>query len=230
MSGSDQPVGPDVDTTPARPPGPVVLAGRLGRVEKLDAGRHGAALWEAIGRHPRLWTYLFDGPFAEPDDFVGWLAERAELQDPYRFAVLDGGGNALGTVSLMSTRPEMRVIEVGNIVLGPALQRAALATEAHYLLARYVFEQLGYRRYEWKCDALNAPSRRAAARLGFVFEGVFHNHMIIKGRSRDTAWLAMLDSDWPARRAAFERWLDRANFDGDGRQKARLGACGDPRR
>jgi RimJ/RimL family protein N-acetyltransferase len=123
----------------------------------------------------------------------------------------------------------MRVIEVGSILLGPSLQRSPLATEAQFLLARYSFETLGYRRYEWKCDALNAASRRAALRLGFAFEGIFRNHMIVKGRSRDTAWFAMTDADWPARKAAFERWLDAANFDTEGQQKVRLSELNAPR-
>jgi RimJ/RimL family protein N-acetyltransferase len=123
----------------------------------------------------------------------------------------------------MSIRPEMRVVEVGNILLGPSLQRTALATEAQYLLARYAFEVLRYRRYEWKCDALNAASRRAALRFGFSFEGIFRDHMIIKGRSRDTAWFAMLEGEWPARKAAFERWLAPVNFAADGTQKKKLG-------
>jgi RimJ/RimL family protein N-acetyltransferase len=124
----------------------------------------------------------------------------------------------------MSIRPEMRVVEVGNILLSPRLQRTRLATEAQYLLACYAFETLGYRRYEWKCDALNAASRRAALRLGFRYEGIFRDHMIIKGRSRDTAWFAMLAADWPARRAVFERWLAPENFDAGGTQRERLGA------
>ncbi len=124
----------------------------------------------------------------------------------------------------MEIRPAMRVIEVGNIVYSPALQRTPLATEAQYLLARYAFETLGYRRYEWKCDALNAASRRAAQRYGFTFEGIFRQHMIVKGRSRDTAWFAMLDSEWPARKASFERWLAPDNFAPDGRQKSSLSA------
>jgi RimJ/RimL family protein N-acetyltransferase len=127
----------------------------------------------------------------------------------------------------MEIRPEMRVIEVGNIVYGPSLQRTPLATEAQYLLARYVFETLGYRRYEWKCNALNAPSRRAALRLGFSFEGIFRAHMIVKGRNRDTAWYSMLDSEWPARRRAFERWLAPENFDAQGRQRKSLAAMND---
>ena len=123
----------------------------------------------------------------------------------------------------MSIRPDMRVVEVGDILLSPPLQRTVLATEAHSLLARYVFETLRYRRYEWKCDALNAASRRAALRLGFMFEGIFRDHMIIKGRSRDTAWFAMLEAEWPARKAAFERWLARDNFDADGAQSKKFG-------
>ncbi len=138
--------------------------------------------------------------------------------------VVDNKGRALGLETLMSIRPDMRVIEVGNILLSPALQRSPLATEAQFLLARYCFEMLGYRRYEWKCNALNAPSCRAAQRFGFAFEGIFRNHMIVKGRSRDTAWFGMTDADWPARKAAFERWLDPANFDAEGRQKVRLSA------
>ena len=124
----------------------------------------------------------------------------------------------------MEIRPAMRVIEVGNIVYGPALQRTPLATEAQYLLARHVFEELGYRRYEWKCNALNAPSRRAALRLGFTFEGIFCQHMIVKGRNRDTAWFAMLDQEWPARKQAFEAWLSPENFTSDGRQRTSLAA------
>src|SRR6185437_14911833 len=131
-------------------------------------------------------------------------------------------GRALGFLSLMEIRPPMRVVEVGNIVYAPALQRTPLTTEAQYLLARYAFETLGYRRYEWKCDSLNAPSRRAAERFGFTYEGIFRQHRIVKGRNRDTAWFAMLDSEWPARKAAFERWLEPDNFDDAGRQKARL--------
>lgn len=234
----EPPLGPPVEARPAEHPGlgpgpgpglgpgPVTLSGRLGRVEKLDPVRHGAALWSAMRGHERLWTYMFHGPFAEEASFARWLAERAALEDPYYFAVLDVSGQALGLMALMSIRPDMRVIEIGHVTLSPALQRSALATEAHYLLARYAFEALRYRRYEWKCDSLNAASRRAAARLGFAFEGVFRSHMIIKGRSRDTAWFAMLDTDWPARRAAFARWLDPENFDATGRQKTRLGDDG----
>ena len=216
------PLGAPVDPTPAALPGPVVLAGRFGRVEKLDASRHGDELWEAVRGHDRVWTYMSYGPFADAAAFSAWLAERAELKDPYYYAVLDANGRALGVATLMEIRPAMRVIEVGHIVYGAPLQRTPLATEAQYLLARYVFETLGYRRYEWKCYALNAASRRAAARYGFTFEGIFRQHMIVKGRNRDTAWLSILDSEWPARKRAFEAWLTPDNFDAEGQQKISL--------
>jgi RimJ/RimL family protein N-acetyltransferase len=219
-----QPVGFPVDATPAQPPQPVRLAGRHGAVERLDPQRHGDSLWEAVQGHPHLWTYMAFGPFADAASFSDWLASRQLSSDPFFYAIVQPSGRAVGLAALMSIRPEMRVIEVGNILLSPRLQRTPLATEAQYLLARYAFDTLGYRRCEWKCDALNAPSRRAALRFGFRYEGLFRDHMIIKGRSRDTAWFAMLATEWPARKAAFERWLAAENFNTDGTQRARLGA------
>jgi RimJ/RimL family protein N-acetyltransferase len=218
-----QPVGLRVDPRAARRPEAVTLTGRYGNVERLDPSRHGASLWDAVRGHDKIWTYMAYGPFEEEGVFSGWLASRVALTDPYYYAIVEPSGRAVGLATLMSIRPDMRVVEVGNILLGPSLQRTALATEAQYLLARYAFEVLGYRRYEWKCDALNAASRRAALRFGFSFEGIFRDHMIIKGRNRDTAWFAMLAAEWPARRAAFERWLAPENFAADGTQKARLG-------
>jgi RimJ/RimL family protein N-acetyltransferase len=162
------------------------------------------------------------GPLADFATFSHWLAGRVMLDDPYSYAIVDRSGQALGIATLMEIRPSMGVIEVGHILYSPALQRTPLGTEAQYLLARYAFETLGYRRYEWKCNALNAPSRRAALRYGFVFEGVLRQHMIAKGRNRDTAFFSMLDSEWPARTAAFERWLAPENFDADGKQIASL--------
>ena len=212
-----QPVGPPVDATPARRPEPVTIQGRYGRVQRLDM-EHAAPLWEAVAGQVPMWTYMGYGPFADADGFSEWVAGRIKLDDPYSYAVVDRAGRAIGIATLMEVRPAMRVIEVGNIVYSPALQRTPLGTEAQYLLARYAFETLGYRRYEWKCNALNAPSRRAAARYGFVFEGVFRQHMIVKGRNRDTAWYSMLDHEWPARRSAYERWLAPTNFDAAGRQ------------
>src|SRR5499433_3039522 len=216
-----QPVGAPVDATPAQHPAPVTLAGRYGRIERL-AQRHDAALWNAVKGHDHIWTYMSYGPLADFAAFSEWLAGRVKLDDPYSYAIIDRSGQAVGIATLMEIRPAMRVIEVGNIVYSPALQRRPLGTEAQYLLAGYVFETLGYRRYEWKCNALNAPSRRAALRYGFVFEGILRGHMIAKGRNRDTAYYSMLDDEWPARKAAFARWLAPENFDGAGKQKMSL--------
>lgn len=213
-----QPVGVPVDSTPAQRPRPVTLEGRFGRVEKLLA-RHGASLWDAVHGHDGLWTYMPGyGPFDDGGSFAAWIAERTALDDPYSYAVVNAAGNAVGIIALMEIRENSRVIEVGNVLYSPALQRRPLATEAQYLLARYVFETLGYRRYEWKCDALNAPSQRAARRYGFTFEGIFRQHRIVKGRNRDTAWFSMLDTEWPTRKTVFERWLAPDNFSADGRQ------------
>lgn len=218
---AEQPVGLVVDAAPAQKPGAVFLEGRFGRVEKLDLAQHAGSLWQAFGTDERLWTYMFYGPFSDAGAFSNFLGKIAALEEQVYYAVVDRDGHAIGWAALVEIRPQARVIEVGSIIYGPALQRTALATEAQYLLARYAFETLGYRRYEWKCDALNAPSRRAALRLGFTFEGIFRQHMIIKGRNRDTAWFAMLDSEWPRAKAAFERWLQLENFDG-GRQRRSL--------
>lgn len=222
---TSNPLGPPVDSAPAPLPGPVRLEGRYAVLEKLDAARHGEALWLALKDDDRVWTYMGFGPFADRDAFLAWLGSAASAADPYAYAVVEEAtGDAGGIVTLMSIRPAMRVIEMGSIVYSPRLQRTAAATEAQYLAARYAFEELGYRRYEWKCNALNAPSRRAALRLGFTFEGIFRQHMIVKGRNRDTAWFSILDGEWPARREAFERWLDPANFDAEGRQRIGLGS------
>lgn len=220
-----QPVGAAVDPSPAERPGPIAFAGRFGSVARLDARRDGADLWRALRDHDEVWTYISTaGPFGDEGAFSAWLGERERLNDPYFYVIRDTAGRTVGLLSLMAIRPDMRVVEIGNIVYSPAMQRTPLATETQYLLARYVFELLGYRRYEWKCDALNAPSRRAALRYGFSFEGIFRQHMIAKGRNRDTAYFSMLDREWPSRKRAFERWLAPDNFDGNGRQKSRLSA------
>src|SRR5262245_60603717 len=222
MNAESQPIGPPVDSTPAKRPEPVKLAGRYGRIERL-AQHHDATLWKAVEDHDPIWTYMSYGPFADQAAFSTWIASRIALEDPYSYAIVDPAGRAVGIATLMEIRPAMRVIEIGHIVYGPALQRTPLATEAQFLLARYVFEVLGFRRYEWKCNALNAASRRAALRFGFTFEGIFRAHMIVKGRSRDTAWHSMLEDEWPTRSCAFARWLAPENFDADGRQRIGLG-------
>lgn len=219
---SEPPIGPPVDTAPAAKPAPVVLEGRFGRVERLHA-RHAAGLWEAVAGHEAIWTYMSQyGPFPDAGAFANWIDRRVALDDPYSYAVVDQAGRAVGIATLMQIRPAMRAIEVGHIVYAPALQRTPLGTEAQYLLARYAFDTLGYRRYEWSCNALNAGSRRAALRYGFIFEGILRQHMIAKGRNRDTAFYSMLDGEWPRCRAAFEMWLQPENLDDSGRQRRRL--------
>ncbi len=219
-----QPVGLPVDTTPAQRPGPVTLKGRHGHLEKLKP-EHARDLWQVFAGHDQVWTYIStDGPFANFGAFEAFIAPRAAAADPYAYAIVDISGRAVGYFTLLRIEPQMRVIEVGHVLYSPALQHTPLGTEAQYLLARYVFETLRYRRYEWKCNALNAASWRAALRYGFVYEGTFRQHIIAKGRNRDNAWFSMLDGEWPARKANFERWLEPDNFDGDGRQKLSLAA------
>jgi len=219
-----QPIGLPVDTTPAQWPSEVVLRGRYGHLEKLRAD-HAEALWPVFKDCNELWTYISaDGPCANFGDFAELIARRAAASDPYAYAIVDNAGRALGYFTLMEIRPQMRVVEVGHVLYSPALQKTPLGTEAQYLLARYAFETLGYRRYEWKCHTLNAASRRAALRYGFVFEGVLRAQLIAKGRNRDNAWFSMLEDEWPARKAAFERWLDPDNFDADGKQRVSLAA------
>ncbi len=224
-SNSGLPIGSPVEPAKAQPPQRSNLTGRFVEIAPLDPVTHAESLYEGSHGPGRddLWLYLFDGPFPARAAFDLYLKRKAEQEDPLFFAILDrASGRALGHAAYMRIEPTHRVIEVGSILYTPGLQRTIGATEAMYLMAKHVFEDLGYRRYEWKCNALNEPSRRAALRLGFTFEGIFRQHMIIKGRNRDTAWYAMLDKEWPSRKAAFERWLDPSNFDGQGRQKTSL--------
>ena len=178
------------------------------------------ALFEA-GRDERIWTYLYDGPYPDVASMRAQLEWAAASEDPLFFALVVDG-EPRGVASYMRFEPEHGAIEIGHIWLGAGLARTTAATEAIYLMARHAFDDLGYRRVEWKCNAENAASRRAAERFGFTFEGVFRKHMIVKGRNRDTAWYAIVDDDWPPIREAFERWLDPGNFDEDGRQRATL--------
>ena len=221
-----QPVGEPVPHWAARPrPGPGRAEGRYCALEKLDAGRHAAALFAAHQEAPdgRDWTYLFTERPETPAEFHALLEAQAGSTDPYHYAIVDPAtGHPLGTTALMRIDPAMGVIEVGHVVYPPRLRRTRAGTEAQYLLMRRAFEELGYRRYEWKCDALNAPSRAAALRYGFTFEGIFRQAMVYKGRSRDTAWFSLIDREWPAVRAAFEAWLEPGNFDATGRQRRTL--------
>lgn len=218
-------VGPIVADHPAPRPVHVILEGRYGRLRPIVPSRDTERLYalsHADGREA-LWAYLFTGPYADPHDFEAHVTTIAtSTTDPVYWAIADQHDDAVGWLSLMRIDTRHRVIEVGSILYTPAMQRTPLATEAQYLLARHVFEDLGYRRYEWKCNDLNAPSKRAAVRFGFSYEGLFRQHMIVKGRNRDTAWFAMLDREWPERKAEYERWLAPTNFDGDGRQRTRL--------
>jgi len=219
------PIGAEVDPSPAKRPQRTRLEGRIVSIVPLDPIAHGDALYQ--GTHgedkEQQWRYLWDGPFSDRASFDSYLKQKATSEDPLFFAIIDkASGQAAGHAAYMRIEPVHRFIEVGSIIFTSDFQRTTGSTEAMYLMARHVFEDLGYRRYEWKCNALNAPSRRAALRLGFTFEGVFRQHMIIKGRNRDTAWFSMLDSEWPGRKQAFERWLDPSNFDAQGQQKISL--------
>ena len=221
-----QPVGFPLPSWTARPRPPrTAMEGAFCTVEPLDPARHAAELHAAylLDTEGRNWTYLPYGPFPRFADFRGWLERESATDDPLRHCIIERrGGRAIGVASLMRIDPAAGVIEVGGINYAPPLQRTPAATEAMYLMMRRVFDELGYRRYEWKCDSLNAPSRAAALRLGFRYEGLFRQATVYKGRNRDTCWFSILDREWPALRTAFERWLDPANFDAAGRQQRSL--------
>jgi RimJ/RimL family protein N-acetyltransferase len=224
-----QPIGASVaDWSGALPPPRNALHGRYCRLEPLETS-HARALWDAYGldAEHRNWTYLVHGPFASFDEFLEWV-ERARLTaDPLFYAVLvsagegDSDARAAGVAAYLRIAPDNGSIEVGHINFSPLLQRTRAATESMYLMMKHAFE-LGYRRYEWKCDELNGPSRAAAERLGLQYEGTFRQATVYKGRNRDTAWYATIDRDWPALRARFERWLAPENFDESGRQRSKL--------
>jgi RimJ/RimL family protein N-acetyltransferase len=206
---------------PCARPARVVLEGRYARLEPLALAHLDGLL--AASADARSFDYLFDVPPKDREDLHAWITARMKSEDPLFQAVVDrASGVAGGRQTFMRITPEHGVIEIGNILWGPAIARTRVATEALYLAARHVFEDLGYRRFEWKCNNLNEPSKKAALRFGFAFEGVFRQHMWSKGANRDTAWFAMIDGDWPRIRPAYERWLQPANFDAAGRQRARL--------
>jgi RimJ/RimL family protein N-acetyltransferase len=223
-----QPIGEDVPgwtkrARPSREP----MQGRLCRLEALDAAKHAAALHAAYAADVdgRNWTYLPYGPFEKADAYAGFVEWAQAQEDPVFYAIVDGATQQpVGVASYLRIDPAMGSIEVGHLSYAPALQRTPASTEAMFLMMRRAFDELGYRRYEWKCDALNAPSLAAAKRLGFRFEGIFRQAVVTKGRNRDTAWFSIIDREWPALRGAFERWLDPSNFGASGAQRRSLGA------
>ena len=208
---------------PARLPDRTPIEGETVRLEPLDVSRHASQIYAAVAGADELWEYLPYGPFDTEPAFTAWAAECAASTDPLFYAIVDRvSREALGVGSYLRMAPQHGVIEIGHLLFSPALQRTRQATEAIYLWSRHAFDGLGNRRFEWKCNAQNAPSRRAAERFGFTFEGVFRQHMVVKDRNRDTAWYSIIDREWPARRAAFEAWLSRDNFNSDGRQRRSL--------
>ncbi|MFF4243478.1 GNAT family N-acetyltransferase [Streptomyces sp. NPDC001822] len=221
-----QPIGePMPGWTPRPLPPGGRLSGRYCRLEALDPARHAQDVFAALcsAQDDRDWTYMAVGPFPSAAEFEAWVREAASGTDPRHYAVIDRrSGRAVGTLSLMRQDPANGVIEVGNVMFSPLLKRTTVATEAQFLLMAHAFDDLGYRRYEWKCDSRNAPSRRAAERLGFGYEGTFRQAVVYKGRSRDTAWFSIISSEWPALRQAFDSWLEPANFDDAGRQRRSL--------
>jgi RimJ/RimL family protein N-acetyltransferase len=221
-----QPIGPAVANWSARPrPQRADMVGRYCRLEPVNVQRHAQELFAAYHQAPddRDWTYLVHYRPETAQDFSTYLAKLEKSEDPLNFTIIDASTNkAVGTAALMRIEPLHGVLEVGGITFSPLLKKTRAATESMYLMMRRAFDELGYRRYEWKCDSLNAPSRAAAQRYGFTFEGVFRQVLVYKGRSRDTAWFSIIDVEWPRIRAAFEAWLDPANFNADGRQKRSL--------
>jgi len=220
-----QPIGEAVaGWTPPPRPERREMSGRYCGLEPLDPERHAEPLWDAfaVDREHRNWTYLMHGPYAMLSAFAAWVNEAAATDDPLFFAVVDPqSGRALGVAAYLRIAPAAGSIEVGHINFSPLLQRTPAATEAMYLMMSEAFES-GYRRYEWKCDALNAPSRRAAERLGLSFEGIFRQALVYKGRNRDSAWYAAIDKEWPTLKTAFEQWLAPDNFDAAGVQRNSL--------
>ena len=220
-----RPLGPElVDWRPPPAPDGAPLVGRYARLDRLDADRHAGDLHRAMSGDVSLWDYMPYGPFSSASQYHRWAREAAAGDDPLFYAITDlDTGQVGGVASFLRIKPQAGSIEAGHINLAPALQRTRAATEAIYLMMDWAFGA-GYRRFEWKCDALNMPSRRAAQRLGLSYEGTFRQATVVKGRNRDTAWFAAIDTEWPALKEAFGFWLDPANFDADGRQRERLGA------
>ncbi|MFK7941262.1 MAG: GNAT family N-acetyltransferase [Roseovarius sp.] len=223
MSEHQRPVGPSVGDWTA-PPLPVGqrLQGRYARLDKLHPDTHAAVLYKAFDGHDWVWDYMWSGPFASSAQFHRYLRAETAQDDMVFHAIYDQQAQAFGGVAAyLRMKPASGAIEVGSIAMAPCLQRTRAATEAMYLMMKWAFEA-GYRRYEWKCDALNHPSRRAAQRLGFSYEGIFRQATVVKGRNRDTAWFSVIDTEWPALSEAFQFWLSPSNFEADGTQRERL--------
>ncbi|MDQ6619978.1 MAG: GNAT family N-acetyltransferase [Pseudomonadota bacterium] len=227
MNEFGQPIGlPVVDWRPARLPTREPMLGRFCRIEPLDVDAHADALHaaNALDTQGRMWTYLSYAPFTTLESYRAWMTESVRTSDPMFYAIVDArSGKAVGVASYLRIDPRNGTIEVGHLAYSPLLARTAAATEAMYLMMQRAFD-FGYRRYEWKCDSLNAPSRTAATRLGFRFEGIFRQAIVVKGRNRDTAWYSVIDKEWPQLREAFQRWLDPVNFDARGVQRVSLSA------
>jgi RimJ/RimL family protein N-acetyltransferase len=225
-----QPIGSALEGWQPRPLPPAISRdGRYCRLEPLDPHRHAAALYASFAAVPdgRDWTYLGEERPSSPDAFAAFVGQRASSRDPLHFAVVVDGA-AAGSLALMRIDGANGTIEIGHVAFGPKLQRTPAGTEAVALMMAAAFDDGGYRRLEWKCDSLNAPSRRAALRYGFTFEGIFRQAVVTKGRSRDTAWYSIVDGEWPAVKAALDRWLDPANFDPAGRQVQTLASLRAP--
>src|SRR5450830_746739 len=222
-----QPVGPSLPDWQPRPlPPSVAMFGRYCRLEPIQAALHAEQLFDANGddAEGRNFTYLFASPPADFAEYHAWVEQMSASQDPLMHAIIElDSGRAVGVASYLRIDPRFGAIEVGNINFSPRLQRTRAATEAMFLMMRRAFDELGYRRYEWKCDSLNAPSRAAALRYGFTFEGIFRNAVVYKNRSRDTAWFSITDGEWPQVKSAFEHWLDPENFDAQGSLRDSLG-------
>ena len=211
--------------TPREKPACVVLDGRYVRLEPLDAARHGRELFEAsqVADADAKFRWLAENPVTDEAAFMAWVEKSAASEDPLYFAVIDkASGKVAGRQTFMRIDTQNGVIEIGNIYWGPLIARKRAATEALYLFMRHAFADLGYRRFEWKCNNDNEPSKRAALRFGFTFEGVFRQHLIVKGLNRDTAWFSIIDKEWPALEKAYEAWLAPENFDADGQQRRKL--------
>jgi len=220
-----QPISEDVEGWVSCPRPPLTpLLGRYAHIVPLDAEAHLDDLYSAVSTDTgKMWTYLFNGPYTQKADFADYLKTSQTSTDPLFYAILDAqSGKALGYASFLRIDPAMGVIEVGNIAMSPLLQKTRIATEAIYLMMAHAFDDLGYRRFEWKCDNLNGPSKKAARRFGFAYDGVFPQAVIYKGRNRDTAWFSIIDKDWPTIQAGYQAWLDPENFDADGVQKTAL--------